>query len=153
MKKLVLVTVLTAFAGSALAGGVAEKKKHDAVEASLAKSATQVKDCGKSFKFVYDWKAFDALPFKEPKEKERDNKFGGEISNVEHVGDGVNKLCADADYKKALSKIETIVYKPVGDDKIRVKATISGSTLTFENYAFGSTRGRDDYEKAAKASL
>jgi len=153
MKKVLLVAVLTAFAVPALAGSVAEKKKHDAVEESLAKSAAKVKDCGKTFKFVYDWKAFDALPFKEPKEKERDSRFGSEISNVEHIGDGLNKLCEDKDYKAAMSKIDTVIYKPVGDDKIKVKATISGSTLTYENYTFGSTRDRDDYMKAAKAAL
>jgi hypothetical protein len=151
MRKVLLVALVSAFAIPALAGGVAEKKKHDAVEDSLAKSAAKIKDCGKTFKVTFDWKAFDALPFKEPKDK--DDHYGSEISTVEGVGPGINKLCADKDYKDAMSKISNIVYKPVSDDKIKVKATVSGGTLTFENYTFGSTRDADDYTKAAKATL
>jgi hypothetical protein len=151
MQKVLLVAVISAFAIPVLAGGVAEKKKHDAVEESLAKSAEKIKDCGKTFKVTFDWKAYEALPFKEPKDKE--DHYGNEISTVEGIGPGINKLCADKDYKDAMSKISNIVYKPVGDTKITVKATVSGGTLTFENYTFGSTRGADDYMKAAKATL
>lgn len=151
MKKLLIVALVTSVAVPVLAGGVAEKKKHDAVEEALAKSAEKIKDCGKTFKVTFDWKAFDALPFKEPKDK--DEHYGSEVSTVGGLGSGVNKLCADKDYKDAMSKISNIVYKPVGDDKIKVKATISGATLTFENYTFGSTRDPDDYTKAAKAAL
>lgn len=151
MRKVLLVALVSAFAIPALAGSVAEKKKHDAVEDSLAKSAAKIKDCGKTFKVTFDWKAYDALPFKEPKDKE--DHYMSEVSTVEGVGPGINKLCADKDYKDAMSKISNIVYKPVGDDKIKVKATVSGGTLTFENYTFGSTRDPDDYMKAAKATL
>ena len=52
-----------------------------------------------------------------------------------------------------MAKIDTIIYKPVADDKIKVKATVTGTTLTFENYTFGSTRDPDEYMKAAKATL
>jgi hypothetical protein len=34
-----------------------------------------------------------------------------------------------------------------------VKATVSGGTMTLENYSFGSTRGADDYVTAGKAAL
>jgi hypothetical protein len=151
MKNVLLIAALTAFALPAIAGGVAEKKKHDAVDAALAESAGKIKDCGKTFKVVFDWKAYDALPFKAPKDKE--DHYMSEVSTVGGVGPGVNKLCADKDYKAAMAKIDTIIYKPVGDDKIKVKATVAGATLTFENYTFGSTRDPDEYEKAAKASL
>ena len=151
MKKMLLVALITAFAIPAVAGSVAEKKKHDAVEDSLAKSAEKIKDCGKTFKVQFDWKAFDALPFKAPKDKE--DHYGSEMSTVEGVGPGINRLCADKDYKAAMAKIDTIIYKPVGDEKIKVKATVTGTTLTFENYTFGSTRDPDDYMKAAKATL
>ena len=151
MKNVLLIAALTAFAIPAFAGSVAEKKKHDSVEESLAKSATAIKDCGKTFKVEFDWKAFDALPFKTPKDKE--DHYGSEVSTVGGLGSGVNKLCADKDYKAAMAKIDTIIYKPVGDDKIKVKATVAGTTLTFENYTFGSTRDPDEYMKAAKATL
>jgi hypothetical protein len=151
MKKVLLVALITSFAIPAVAGSVAEKKKHDAVEESLAKSAAKIKDCGKTFKVTFDWKAFDALPFKEPKDK--DEHYGSEISTVEGIGPGINKLCADKDYKDAMSKVDTIIYRPTGNDKITVKAAVSGKTLTFENYTFGSTRDPDDYMKAAKATL
>ena len=154
MKHVLLVAALTAFTIPAAAKGVAEKKKHDAVEEALAKSATAIKDCGKTFKVVFDWKAFDALPFKDQKPpRDKEDQYGSERTTVEAIGPGVNKLCADKDYKAAMAKVDTIIYKPVGNDKISVKATLTGSTLTFENYSFGSTRDANDYMKAAKASL
>jgi hypothetical protein len=151
MKNVLLVAVITALATPAFAGGVAEKKKHDAVEEAIAKSAAAIKDCGKQFKFVFDWKAFDALDWKKPEDKM--SHYGSEISTVAGIGPGVNKLCADKDYKAALEKLDTIVYKPVGDSKTKVKAAVSGKTLTFENYTFGSTRDASDYAGAAKAVL
>jgi hypothetical protein len=72
---------------------------------------------------------------------------------VSRLGEGVNKLCADKDYKAALQKVSTIVYRTTNDESIRVKAVISGATLTFDNYSFGSTRDAADYEGAAKAVL
>lgn len=151
MKKVLLVALITAFAIPAVAATLPEKKKHDAVEDSLAKSAAKIKDCGKTFKVQFDWKAFDALPFKAPKDKE--DHYLSEVSTVEGIGPGINKLCEDKDYKAAMAKVDTIIYKPVGDEKIKVKATVTGTTLTFENYTFGSTRDPDDYTKAAKATL
>jgi len=69
------------------------------------------------------------------------------------LGIGLDKLCADKDYKAAFVKVSTIVYKSTNDDKITVKATVVGGTLTISNYSFGSTRHADDYETAAKAAL
>ncbi|MFT3696943.1 MAG: hypothetical protein QM831_27625 [Kofleriaceae bacterium] len=148
MKKVLLVALI---AMPAFAGGVAEKKKHDQVEEYLAKGAAEIKNCGKTFKLTFDWKAFDSLPYKEPKDKE--DQYGREMTNVENVGPGINKLCEDKDYKDAMSKISNVIYKPTANDKIHVHAVISGGTLTFENYSFGSSRDRDDYVKAAKEAL
>lgn len=151
MNKVLLVATLSAFAVPAMAGSVAEKKKHDQVEEYLQKGAAEIKDCGHTFKLVYDWKAFDSLPFKQPSDKE--DQYGREMTNVESIGPAINKLCEDKDYKAALAKITTVVYKAHGNEKEKLKAVVSGATLTFENYALGSTRLRDDYVHAAKESM
>src|SRR5262245_55420718 len=131
---------------------VAEKKERAAVDETAAKAATDIKDCGKKFKVTFDWKAYDSLDWKKIGREKMDH-YGSERNSLSHLGEGVNKLCADKDYKAALGKISTIVFRSTNDDSIRVKAVISGSTLTFENYSFGSTRDPGDYESAAKASL
>lgn len=132
--------------------GVQEKKERDAVDEKVAKAAADIKDCGKKFKVTFDWKAFDGLDWKGIK-REKQEYYATERSNLEHLGEGINKLCADKDYKAALGKVSTIVYRSTNNEKIRVKATVSGSTLTLDNYSFGSTRSADDYEEAAKAAL
>jgi hypothetical protein len=132
--------------------GVEEKKQRDAIDAAAAKAAADIKDCGKSFKVVFDWKAFDGLDWKGIKREKREY-YGLEHSNLADLGNGLNKLCADKDYKAALVKIDTIVYRSTNNESIRVKAAISGSTMTLDNYSFGSTRSADDYEGAAKAAL
>ena len=147
-------TIMLVLLGSALAAeaGVAEKKERDAVDEKAQKASDDIKDCGKKFKVTFDWKAFDGLDWKGIK-REKQEYYATERSNLEHLGEGINKLCADKDYKAALSKVSTIVYHSTNNEKIRVKATVSGSTLSLDNYSFGSTRGADDYEGAAKAAL
>jgi hypothetical protein len=147
-------TIMLVLFGTALVAeaGVAEKKERDAVDEKAQKASADIKDCGKKLKVTFDWKAFDGIDWKGI-QRDKQEYYGTERSNLEHLGEGINKLCADKDYKSALGKISTIVYRSTNNDKIRVKATISGSTLTLDNYSFGSTRGADDYEEAAKAAL
>jgi len=131
---------------------VAEKKLRATVDEAAAKAAGDIKDCGKKFKVSFDWKAFDGLDWKKIG-REKNDYYDSEGNNLTGLGAGLNKLCADKDYKAALAKISTIVYRSTNDESIRVKAVISGATLTLNNYSFGSTRGPDDYEAAAKAAL
>jgi hypothetical protein len=132
--------------------GVEEKKQRDAIDEAVAKAGADIKDCGRKFTVVYDWKAFDGIDWAGIK-REKKEYYGLEHSNLTHLGEGLNKLCADKDYKAAFVKIDKIVYRATNNDKIRVKAVISGNTMTLDNYSFGSTRGADDYEGAAKAAL
>jgi hypothetical protein len=147
-------TLLIVILGSTLVAeaGVEEKKQRDAVDEAATKAADDIKDCGKKFKIAFDWKAYDALDWAAMK-REKHQYYSSEVNNVKHIGEGLNKLCADKDYKAALVKINTIVYRSTNNDQIRVKAAISGSTMTLDNYSFGSTRDGRDYESAAKAAL
>jgi len=43
---------------------VAEKKQRAAVDEAAEKAAGDIKDCGKTFKVTFDWKAFDGLDWK-----------------------------------------------------------------------------------------
>ena len=131
---------------------VAEKKQRAKIDEAMAKSADDIKDCGKKFTVRFDWKAYDGLDWKKIG-RDKQEYYANELNSVGDLGAGINKLCKDKDYKEALSKISTIVYRSTNDDKIRVKATVSGGTLTLENYSFGSTRHADDYEAAGKAAL
>jgi hypothetical protein len=149
-----IATMMFVLLGSTLVAhaGVEEKKQRDAVDEAATKTAADIKDCGKAFKVTFDWKAFDGLDWAALK-REKNQYYGLERSNLAHLGEGLNKLCADKDYKAALVKIDTIIYRSTNDDKIRVKAVINGSTMILDNYSFGSTRDASDYQAAAKATL
>ena len=153
-KAALTMATLTILASTMVALGetVAEKKQRAAVEEVVAKQAADIKDCGKKFKVTFDWKAFDSIDWKKIG-REKNDYYDSERNNVSRLGEGVNKLCADKDYKAALQKVSNIVYRTTNDESIRVKAVISGATLTFDNYSFGSTRDAADYEGAAKAVL
>ena len=153
-KAALTMATLTILASTMVAHGetVAEKKQRAAVDEVVAKQATDIKDCGKKFKVVFDWKAYDAIDWKKIG-REKNDYYDSERNNLSHLGEGVNKLCADKDYKAALQKVSNIIYRTTNDESIRVKATVSGATLTFDNYSFGSTRDASDYEGAAKAAL
>jgi hypothetical protein len=151
-KHLLIAVAVTLSAFSAEAQTVKEKKARANVDEKFAESTARVKDCGKTFKFVYDWKAFEAADFKKAG-REKMDQLGSEPVSIEGFGDAINTLCADKDYKEALQKISTIVYKPTGNSDITVKASVKGDTLTFENYMFGSSRAASDYEYAAKEAL
>jgi len=131
---------------------VAEKKQRAAIDEAAAKAAGDIKDCGKTFKVTFDWKAFDGLDWKKLGHEKTDY-YDSERNNLVHLGEGLNTLCGDKDYKAALAKISTIVYRSTNNDQIWVKAAISGATMTLDNYSFGSTRGASDYSSAAKAAL
>jgi transposase len=146
---LVLVIVGTTLVARA---GVEEKKQRDSVDEAAGKAAGDIKDCGKAFRVVFDWKSFDAIDWNGIKREKREY-YSSEKNNLNELGTGLNKLCADKDYKAALVKINTIVYRSTNNDTIRVKATVSAGTLTLDNYSFGSTRNAWDYESAAKAAL
>lgn len=147
-----LTTAILASTVLAHAETVAEKKERATVDEATAKAAGDIKDCGKKFKVSFDWKAFDAIDWKKIG-RDKNEYYSSERNNLNGLGDGVNRLCGDKDYKAALGKISTIVYRSTNDDSIRVKAEISGATLTFHNYSFGSTRDAGDYVAAAKAAL
>ena len=153
-KAALTMATLTILASTMVARGetVAEKKERTSVDETAAKQAEEIKDCGKKFKVSFDWKAFDSLDWKKIG-REKNDYYSSERNSLSRLGAGVNKLCADKDYKAALSKISTIVFRSTNDESIRVKATVSGATLTFDNYSFGSTRDPGDYESAAKAAL
>ena len=153
-KAALTMATLTILASTMVARGetVAEKKERASVDETAAKQAEEIKDCGKKFKVSFDWKAFDSLDWKKIG-REKNDYYSSERNSLSRLGAGVNKLCADKDYKAALAKISTIVYRSTNDDSIRVKAVIAGTTLTLDNYSFGSTRDARDYEGAAKAAL
>jgi hypothetical protein len=146
---MVATLALTTIAG---AQTVAEKKERAAVDEAIAKAAGDIKDCGKKFKVTFDWKAYDSIDWKKIGREKKDH-YSSERSSIAHLGEGLNKLCADNDYKEALGKISTIVYRSTNNETITLKAAVSGGTLTFDNYSFGSTRGASDYEAAVKAVL
>jgi len=131
---------------------LAEKKLRATVDEAAAKAAGDIKDCGKKFKVTFDWKAFDGIDWKKIG-RDKNDFYDSERNNLSGLGEGLNRLCGDKDYKAALAKVSTIVYRSTNDESIRVKAVISGATLTLDNYSFGSTRGAADYEAAAKAAL
>lgn len=158
--------VLASLAATAAAGPTADTKLHEQIDAAIAQTSANVKDCGKHFTIAFDWTSYDAIDWK----KGREDHFRNELTNLRGdgnskgeaqtsvwgsggIGGGINKLCADKDYKAAIGKIDAIIYKPTDNDNITVKATVSGKTLTFENYTLGSTRWADDYMNAAKAAL
>lgn len=152
MTKAALTMAILASTVIAHADTVAEKKQRASVDEAATKAAGDIKDCGKTFKVTFDWKAYDGLDWKKMGREKHDH-YDSEANNLAHLGEGLNKLCADKDYKAALGKISTIVYRSTNNDKIWVKAAISGATMTLDNYSFGSTRGPRDYESAAKAAL
>jgi transposase len=147
-------TLMIVLLGSTLVAeaGVEEKKQRDAVDEAATKAAGDIKDCGKAFKVTFDWKAFDGLDWKAMKREKKDH-YDSEANNLKHLGEGINKLCADKDYKAALVKIDTIIYRSTNNDAIWVKGVVKGSTMTLDNYSFGSTRDARDYVSAAKAAL
>jgi hypothetical protein len=161
--------VLASLTATAVAGPTADKKLHEQIDTAIAQTTANVKDCGKHFTITFDWTAYDAIDWKKA-DTRREDHIGNELTNIRGdgnskgegetglwgkggIGGGINKLCADKDYKAALSKIDAIVYKPTDNDNLTVKATIAGKTLTLENYTLGSTRWADDYMNAAKAAL
>jgi hypothetical protein len=148
-----VLMVLSAFVTAASAGPTADKKKREAVDKSLAEGASEVKDCGKTYKISFDWAAFDKIDWSKA-ENPKDHQLGSEITNVRWVGHDINELCKDKDYKEPLQKIDNVVYRSTiekGDTRLRAK--IEGKTLTFENQIGGSTRSGGDFERAAKKVL
>jgi len=152
MNRFTLVVLAMAAAMPVYAGGVAEQKERASVDDAAALAATDIKDCGKKFTVTFDWKAYDALDWAKMG-RDKHEYLASEKSSLADLGKGIDRLCSDKDYRAALVKIHSIVYRSTNDESIRVKATISGGTMTLSNYSFGSTRHADDYETAAKAAL
>ncbi len=150
----VVVTVLAILTPTlgARAESVAEKKQRATIDDAVTGAAADIKDCGKKFTVVFDWKSYDGLDWQKLG-RDKMEFYSSEHNSVVEIGKGINRLCADKDYKAALAKISTIVYRSTNDESIRVKATVAGNTMTLANYSFGSTRHADDYEAAAKAAL
>jgi hypothetical protein len=152
MTKAVVIATILASALVVHAETVAEKKARASIDDAMTKSTADIKDCGTKITVKFDWKAYDAIDWKKVG-KDKVDFLGNELNSVGDIGTAINQLCADKDYKAALAKISTIVYRSTNDDKIRVKATVARGTMTVENYSFGSTRHTDDYVTAGKAAL
>ena len=131
---------------------IAEKKQRAAIDQAMAKAGEDIKDAGKTFTLKFDWEAYDAIDWAKIGRDKLDY-YSNELNNIASLGTGLNKLCADADYKEALAAMDTIVYRSGNDDSIRVRAKVDGTTLTIDNYTFGSTRQASDYEYAARSAF
>lgn len=172
MKKLFISIAVLGFsitATKAIAGVKGDKAKKSVVDTFKSSTDSIKNTCGKTFTVTYDWKAYEAINWKKraayqlsKKEAEltakeietiKEDTLSSEVNNITHFGAGISKACEDADYKTALQKASAITYKPSANDAITVEAKMAGSTLTVENYVFGSTRGADDYSGAIKKSL
>jgi hypothetical protein len=144
---------LSAFATAASAGPTADKKKREALEHSLARGASDIKDCGKSFKLTFDWAAFDKIDWSKAK-RSKDDQLGNELENVRWVGFDVNKLCQDKDYKEPILKFDSVVYRVTTDaEGGNLRVTVDGKTLTILNVVGANSRGGGDYARAAKKVL
>jgi hypothetical protein len=121
------------------------------VEGELTKSFATGKACGKRFHVVYDWRAYDAIDWKTAG-KDPNEYYASERPSVRDLGTAVDQLCGVADYRAMMSRVDTIVYRPIGDKGTRLGAAIRGTTLTITNNIFGSTRDADDYVKALEAT-
>ena len=121
-----------------------------AVDQALAKSvATDFTHCGEHPRAVFDWTSYDAIDWQKAGKNPREY-LASVRSTVASLGAGLDKLCGDADYRAVLGSIATIVYKVTDDKSVHLAAAISGTTLTFTDYTFGSTRVIDDFEQAAQ---
>jgi hypothetical protein len=148
-----VLMILSAFVTAASAGPTADKKRREAVDKSLADGASEVKDCGKTYKISFDWAAFDKIDWSKL-DRTKDHQIGSEITNVRWVGHDINKLCQDKDYKEPLQKIDNIVYRTtIEKGETRPRAKIEGKTLTFEDPISGTTRSGGDFVSAAKKVL
>jgi hypothetical protein len=155
VKKIALVLmVLSGFVAAASAGPTAEKKKREALEQELARGAKDVKDCGKTYKISFDWAAYDKINWSKAK-RSKDDQLGYEITNVRWVGFDVNKLCQDKDYKEAMQKFDSVVYRPIEQtgDSLRPTVAVDGKTLVFLNVVGSSSRSGGDFVSAAKKVL
>jgi hypothetical protein len=144
---------LSAFATVASAGPTADKKKRESLESELARGAKDVKDCGKSFKLAFDWAVFDAVDWAKSKTS-KDDQLGTEHENVRWVGHDLNELCQDKDYKAALQKIDSVVYRVTPDatgGNLRVK--VEGKTIVIWNLIGWGSRSGGDYASAVKKVL
>jgi hypothetical protein len=130
---------------------VAAPNDRAGVDAELAKSAARITKCGRAFKATYDWRAYDAIDW-QTVGKDPVDWVAYERPTVREIGDAMNDACADADVRAMLAGVDTIVYRPTSNEHPRLAAAIAGNTITFTNYTFGSTRGRDDYREALMQS-
>jgi len=120
------------------------------VDAKLTSAVAEL-TCGKP-KASYDWRAYDAIDWSAAS-KDKSEWLAFERGTLDSLGRGLNNLCTDADYKALIGSIHTIVYQPTGDKTTKLIATLSGTTLTFRNYIFGSTRDVGDFADAARAAF
>src|SRR5215475_14235008 len=121
-----LVPVLVAvLAASAHADHVTRGK----VDAAMAKAVADIKVCGGPYKGIYDWAAYDAVNWGK-RDKTPIEWLEYEPGTLEYLAKGVDLACKDADCKAVLGKVDTIVYKVTDNDKQRLRAAISGTTLT-----------------------
>jgi hypothetical protein len=115
-----------------------------------AGAALDIRDCGKHIVVTYDFRAFAAIDWTG---RDPHDTLLADSSSVANLGSGVNRLCHDPDYRAALRAIDTIVYRPSDDRRVRLVASVAGHTLTFTSYSFGDTRMAEDFEAAARRGL
>ena len=140
--------ILALSASIALADQRATKRSE--VDAKLAESMRDIKSCGAhAYKGAFDWRAYDALDWSK-QEHTKTEWVAYELATVGFAGEGIDHACkSDPDCKVVLGKIDTIGYQITDDENNGLTAKISGRTLTFLDYAFGSTRTIGDWERAA----
>jgi hypothetical protein len=74
----------------AYAGDVLEKKERDAIDAAAAKASADIKDCGKKFKVVFDWKAYDAIDWNKIG-RDKHEYMSSEKNNLADLGIGLDR--------------------------------------------------------------
>lgn len=152
MKLMSLLIAIITISSVGTAQTVAEKKARRGVDEGITTTSADIKNCGHKVELSYDWKSYDALDWKKLG-KDKTEQYGYEVSNIKEIGAGVDHLCEDKDYKDAFKGVKKVIYKPSSNDKITVEAKASGSTVTIENFIFGSTRSKSDYSEALKKAF
>jgi hypothetical protein len=150
MRHLAWLVVLVGAVAHAEPGS--ERSERARVEKKLASAIADFKDCGARPKAVFDWKSYDAIDWTTAG-KDKLEYLSSERGTLDSLGTGLDKLCADQDYRAVLGKIDTVIYKPSSDSSIKLVAVISGTKLTFTDYIFGSTRDVNDFENATRKAL
>jgi hypothetical protein len=141
----IMGTACAAAVVTALAYGSPEDGRRWRAEANAKMAAVAADACGRRVTARIDWAALDTLDYHG---EDKNDTIGSVDSTVESMHDGLARACQDPEVKANLAAVGTIVFVPTGDKTYTLDATILGSTLTFTDYIFGSTRNIDDFAVA-----